>query len=537
MILLLAGLLLFAIVIAVIMAIAFKAQQSISLSKHQNLIGYGLQAQLLQDKHDLHRYGLAQQLRRRFGGLSSFGLSFNVLGLIGSAAFLFGPAIGEGGPSVIGFGLPIIALFALILSASLAELSSVTPTAGGIYHTASSLGGRSWGVRAGWLQASGHLAMLALLNCACAALLDGFMSARIGYQTSDLTFWCVVAGLTASQCAVNHFGNRMLSKLQAGGVILQIFIALFIIAGLAWLAWPGSYSPVLMYQFQNAEWNGTVQAGSFVSGTLLLLKLFIGMEGSSQGSEETIDPRVRAPWSIFLSTAYTFVIGFVLLSFMLISIPLSNGPSWLGTFLQTAAAGWGGTSMIIIFVILSLWSSGLQTMTVCSRIVYSLARDGAMPLSQRWSNVSERHQTPIPAVWLCAVISLTILLIAFFSYRDDTIIFLLTAAIICLNLSYAIPIAWKIKQGKIHAQLHASPWHLGSWSIPIHVVSIAWLLLTTILAAIFIDYRGSIAAFVILTLISFMELRYRQKHGMSLQSRVNRSRKELYFMERKFPLN
>jgi len=537
MILLLAGVLLFAIVIAVIIAIAFKAQQSITLSKHQNLIDYGLQAQLLQDKHDLHRFGLAQQLRRRLGGLSSFGLSFNVLGLIGSGAFLFGPAIGEGGPSVIGFGLPILALFALILSASLSELSSAIPTAGGIYHTASSLGGRSWGMRAGSLQAAGHLAMLALLNCACAALLNGFISARIGYKPSDLSFWCIVAVLTSSQGAVNHFGSRILRKLQAGGVLLQIFTALFIIAGLAWLAWPGSYSPVLMYQFQNAEWNGTVQAGSFISGTLLLLKLFLGMEGASQGSEETIDPRIRAPWSIFLSTAYTFVIGFVLLSFMLITIPLSNGPSRLGTFLQTATAGWGGTSIIIIFVILSLWSSGLQTMTVCSRIVYSLARDGAMPLSQRWSNVSERHQTPIPAVWLCAVISLTMLIIAFFSYRDDTIIFLLSAAIICLNLSYAIPIAWKIKQGKNHVRLQSSPWHLGSWSMPIHVVSIAWLLLTTVLAALFIDYRGSIAAFVILTLIFIMELRYRQKHLLSLQSRVNRSRKELYLMEKKFPVN
>jgi len=458
MFLFLMGLLLFALVIVFIIAIAFKAQQSITLSKHQNLIAYGLQAQLLQDKHDLHRFGLAQQLRRRLGGISSFGLSFNAMALIGSAAFLFGPAIEEGGPSVIGFGMPILALMALALSASLAELSSATPTAGGIYHAASTLGGRSWGWRTGWLHASGHLAMLALLNFACAALLDGFLSVRIGYETSDLTFCCVVVVVTAAQGAINHLGSRILRKLQAGGVMLQIGIALLIITGLAWLVWPGGYSPILMYQFQTAQWNGTVQTGSFISGTMLLLKLFIGMDGAGQGAEETIDPRIRVPWSIFLSTAYTFIIGFVLLTFMLLTVSLSGVSSTLGTFVQSAAAaGWGGSSVIVALIIISLWSSGLQTMTVCSRTVFSLARDAAIPWSKRWSIVSERHQTPISAVWLCAIISFLLLIVAYFSYRNAAMIFLLTFAIFCLHFSYAIPIAWKIKLGNKNSRMSSAP--------------------------------------------------------------------------------
>lgn len=67
---------------------AYKAQLSIRSSTHASMLQYGEAAQQLQDKHDLHRFGSAQLLRRRLGGISIFALSFNTMGLVGSAAIV-----------------------------------------------------------------------------------------------------------------------------------------------------------------------------------------------------------------------------------------------------------------------------------------------------------------------------------------------------------------------------------------------------------------------------------------------------------------
>ncbi|WP_139999115.1 amino acid permease [Paenibacillus paridis] len=537
MIQVIAGIVLLIIVCMVVIAIAFKAQQSIQLSRHKSMLEYGRPAQLLQDAHDLHQFGFAQQLRRRWGGLSSFGLSFNTAALIGSAAVLFGIAIGEGGASVIGFGLPIIALFGLAVSASLAELASAVPTTGGVYHAASALGGRKWGWRAGYFQAAGHLAILALLNCACAALIDRLFSDKFAYQATDFTFWFTVIVLTLAQGALNYWGKPLLGSLQSIGVVLQAGIVLIMLAGLLWLFWPGAYSPALLYQFQNAEWNGTVTGGAFISGTMLLLKLFVGMDGASHGAEETIDPRIRVPWAIYLSTAYTFVFGFVLLAFSLLTTAGSVETGGLGLFLAAAQTGAGGSAVILLLVVGSLWGSGLHTLTISSRILFSLAREKALPLHKKWSAVSMKQQAPYNAIWLGAIASLMLLGFMFIFSRDQMILVLLSFAIISLHISYVIPIVLKLRRGASAGIWRFAPWRLGAWSIPINWLAVGWLTVSSCLAGVYIQYWGAGAVAVTALLIFLLELRNRKRHALRLQSSGIKSQKEIYRLERKFPLN
>ncbi|WP_141501288.1 amino acid permease [Paenibacillus luteus] len=537
MIQVLAGIVLLISVCIVVVAIAFKAQQSIQSSRHKSMLEYGRTAQLLQDAHDLHQFGFAQQLRRRWGGLSSFGLSFNAAALIGSAAFLFGPAIGEGGASVLGFGLPILALFGLAVSASLAELASAVPTAGGVYHVASVLGGRKWGWRAGYFQAAGQLAMHTLLNCACAALLDRLFSDKFAYQATDFTFWCTLIVMTLAQGVLNHWGKPLLGSLQSLGIWLQAGIVLIMMAGLLWLFWPGAYSLVLLYQFQNAEWNGTVTGGAFMSGTMLLLKLFVGMDGASHGAEETIDPRIRVPWAIYLSTAYTFVFGFVLLAFILLTAAGSVQSDGLGLFLAAAKTGTGGSAIILFLVVGSLWGSGLHTLTISSRILFSLAREKALPLHKKWSAVSVKQQVPYYAIWLGVIASLVMLGLMFIFSRDQMILVLLSFAIISLHISYVIPIVLKLRRGEVAAIWRFAPWRIGAWSVPVNWLAVIWLTASSCLASVYIHHWGAGAVAITALLIFLLELRNRKRHALRMQSSGVKSRKEIYRLERKFPLN
>src|SRR5437870_11427601 len=93
------------------------------------------------DKDILHQYGYAQQLLRDMGGFSNFAISFSIISILTGAVTLYGTGLNSGGPVVMGIGWPLVTLFVLFISASMAELASAVPTSGALYHWASLLSG------------------------------------------------------------------------------------------------------------------------------------------------------------------------------------------------------------------------------------------------------------------------------------------------------------------------------------------------------------------------------------------------------------
>src|SRR5690349_1259850 len=97
-----------------------------------------------QDIQELHRLGYAQQLFREMGGFSNFAISFSIISILTGAVLLYGYGLKFAGPIINTVGWPIVSLFTLCVAASMAELASAYPTAGGLYFWAYRLGGRSW---------------------------------------------------------------------------------------------------------------------------------------------------------------------------------------------------------------------------------------------------------------------------------------------------------------------------------------------------------------------------------------------------------
>src|SRR5712671_3513113 len=86
-----------------------------------------------QDVADLRRLGYAQQLLREMGGFSNFAISFSIISILTGAILLFGFGLRLAGPIVNSVGWPVVSLFTLAVAASMAELASLYPTAGGLY--------------------------------------------------------------------------------------------------------------------------------------------------------------------------------------------------------------------------------------------------------------------------------------------------------------------------------------------------------------------------------------------------------------------
>lgn len=520
-----------AAVFGFMLAAAAKAQGEIRKSGYMSMLPFGLASQLSSDRHELQRFGLAQLLNRRHGHIASMGASFNAMGLIGSAAVAFGPALQAGGPSTVAYGLPVIALLSAAVGASLAGLASAVPTAGGAAHAAFSQGGRKWGNRTGYYLLFGHTAMLSLYIGACTQLADGFAAARFGYGGSSVSFWILAAAVAASQAAANHWGARWSSRAQAAGVWLQLGVGAVIVGGLAWTFWPdGSYSSALLYQWRTADYGGEATAGGFMLGALLLLKLFAGMDGAAHGAEETVEPRTTVPWSIFLSVCYTFAAAFVLYMFMALVLPSAlpaagryTGDNMLGMpgvelFLHASSAGWGGAPLIDLLVLLCLWCSGTQSMAVVSRALFSMARDEAVPLRSRLSAVSVRHWVPAWSIWSCAAAAAGVL--AASAAGGAALPALLSVAVISLHIAYAVPIGLKLGERLRRLKSGAGgagnrpgsgdgPWRMGRWGLPLNAAAFVWLIASSVLTAVYVHSAGLAAAACALALSTAAAIRYR----------------------------
>src|SRR3989337_1148164 len=110
-----------------------------------------------QDMKDLHKLGYAQQLFREMGGFSNFAISFSIISILTGAILLFGFGLRFAGPIINGLVWPLVSIFVMIGAASMAELASAYPTAGGLYFWAYRLGGRGWAWVTAWFNMIGQI--------------------------------------------------------------------------------------------------------------------------------------------------------------------------------------------------------------------------------------------------------------------------------------------------------------------------------------------------------------------------------------------
>jgi amino acid transporter len=112
----------------------------------------------------LHKMGYAQELSRRMGAFSNFAVSFSLICILSGGITSFQMGLSAAGGASIGLGWPLGSAFALIVAAAMAQIASSYPTAGGLYHWSSILGGKTWGWLTAWLNLLGLVFVVAAIN-------------------------------------------------------------------------------------------------------------------------------------------------------------------------------------------------------------------------------------------------------------------------------------------------------------------------------------------------------------------------------------
>jgi amino acid transporter len=431
------------------------------------------------DEAQLRRLGYQQELARDLGGFSNFALSLSIICILAGGVTSFHLGFCSVGGAAIGLGWPLVCLFSLAVAATMAQVASAYPTAGGLYHWSSILGGKGWGWATAWFNLAGLVTVLAAINVGAYRFALGSIGPELGWRidpSRDLGYQALaVVLITGSQAVINQRGIRLTAKLTdfSGYWILAVSAALVVFL----LAFSRAIDPSRLISWTNYSgprgagvWPPTPSlAWLFALGALLPAYTITGFDASAHAAEETRHADRNVPRGIVRSVLVSGLAGWVLLSAAVLAIPdmdeaALQGEAIFPWIIQSrlprplAIALFGG-------IALAQYLCGLAALTSASRMAFAFARDGGLPFSSRLKAVDPRRRTPGVAIWATAAASV---LFTVYSPVYSTITAVCT---ILLYVSYVLPTALGcLAYGRSWTTM--GPWDVGRWYRPLGAVSV-----------------------------------------------------------------
>lgn len=332
---------------------------------------------------------------------------------------------------------------------------SAFPTAGGIYHWSSILGGRGWGFAAAWFNLLGLLFVVSSVNFGVYLLFkDLFVAGVLGVDVSGWGWWTqtlFITGVTITQALFNHYGIRTTTILTDFSGYL-IFVGSVVLI-LALLFWAPSIDLSRLFTFQNftgaaggGVWPTAAQTVYFALflGLLQGVYTITGFDASGHTSEETRNAAREVPKGMIGSVWWSFLFGYVMVCAFVLALP---------TVEEGAAQGWNAfpwlmqqsampailKGLLVVVIVVANYLCALAGLTSTSRMIFAFARDGGLPFSSALRKVSQQHRTPVNAIWWGGILSIVATL------YGNAFVVLATGCAVFLYISYVMAIAAGLK--------------------------------------------------------------------------------------------
>lgn len=487
-----------------------------------------------QDVKTLHGLGYAQQLFREMGGFSNFAISFSIISILTGAILLYGYGLKFAGPIINTVGWPLVSFFTLCIAASMAEIASAYPTAGGLYYWAYRLGGKGWGWITAWMNMIGQITITAGIDIAAAIYIVGFLSEVFGIAPDTTVFG--IPGFTVTswnfylvamviimipQLVINIAGIRLTAILNdfsvywhIGGVLLFALLLTFL----------GKHHNDLGFMFSTVTTVNPLDASSatlpdgstgpalvigpltmasplfgllpglvgiykvapfFLVFTLGLLQAqwtYTGYDASAHMAEETYLARMNSAWGIFLAVAVSFVVGYIsllVLTWSITDVAATANDPYPVLFIVKQNLAPFFSNIVALIIAGAMWLCGNSSVTSMSRMWFAFARDGGMPGSGYISRVSHRWRTPANAIVITSIIAVLITMYsaAYFVVTSISTITLYLAYIFPTFLNFRN----KMQNKGEHTDNQNAPWKMGRLGPIVNILAMIWVVLITIL--------------------------------------------------------
>jgi amino acid transporter len=438
--------------------------------------------QIHEDIQQLHRMGYAQELLRRMSGFSNYAISLSIICILAGCLTSFQVGLSSVGGAAIGIGWPVVCLFSLVVAATMGQVASAFPTAGGLYHWASILGGKGWGWTVAWFNLAGLITVLAAINVGAYRFVLNSVSSQFDFDPAVLPpfldFGLQLAGvvlITFTQALFNHLGIRVTTLLTdfSGWWIMAVAIVLTV----ALLAFASSWDVARLVTFTNYSGLPTDNpvwprqeciTCLFFLSFLLPAYTLTGFDASAHTAEETVHAAINVPRAIVRSVLVSGLAGWVMLAAIVLAIPDMDTAANQGeqAFVLTTNKVLGFLALpLYVGIGIAQYLCGLATVTSASRMAYAFARDGGLPYSSWLRLVSPVYRTPVFAVWTVAIASVV------FTVYTPVYVTITAVCTLLLYISYVLPTALGLfAHGRSWTTM--GPWHLGVWYRPLAVVAV-----------------------------------------------------------------
>lgn len=411
----------------------------------------------------------SETLNRSMSIWSSFTMGFAVVSPVVGLYAIFGlQNVVTGGGWLP--ALAICLVMQLLVATVYAELSSQFPIAGGAYKWSRQLGGVIAGQYAGVIYISSTIAMLTTT-----AYTGGIWLATV-YGSTDtsgtmMVFWGAVFLL---MCMLLNLAHVRIFKIVIAMALYAEIIGSFGIAVVLFLFCQQNDFTDLFQHLGTGTAPGELAA--FLAALAIAGWAFIGFDACSTTAEETHEPKRQVPRAIFLALS---TVGSVVL-FNTTSLSLAFDHDTVMTASATSdpltplIASTFGTWIAQYFaaiVLFAFFVCGASVVKYTSRIVFSMAREGNMPIAL--SNVTA-NKTPRNAIIFVVVIASLGLILGLNDNAVGTIIAFGTGGLYAMfamttgmGLFARITGRWDPALGELN---------LGVWGLPINIAAFIWSL-------------------------------------------------------------
>jgi len=438
---------------------------------------------------DLAKLGYESRLPRNLSMLSILGLSFAIIAApFGSSTTLY-IALTDGGSVTVIWGWLLVTSVSLCIAASLAEICSVYPTAGGVYYWSAQLSTKEYAPVVSWIDGWFNLVgnwtvTLSICFSGGQLILSAITLWKEDYVPNAwqtvLMFWAVMLICFL----VNAFGAAYLDLINKVCIywtatsVIVIMITLLVTAD-------HRNSGEYVFAHYDASAAGWPAGWAFFVGLLQAAYTLTGYGLVASMCEEVQHPQREVPKAMVLSVAaagFTGIIYLIPLMFviddikMLLSVANAGGQP-IGLLFKIVTGSAGGGFGLLFLIIGIMFFAGIGALTASSRCTYAFARDGAVPGSRWFGSTNDRLGIPLWGLVLSTVVDCLLGLIYFGStaaFNSFT-----GVATICLSCAYGVPILVSMLRGR--DKVRNASFSLGKFGYLINGICVGWICLAIVL--------------------------------------------------------
>ncbi|KAI1091738.1 amino acid transporter [Rostrohypoxylon terebratum] len=431
--------------------------------------------------------GYTPELSRNRSTLQVAFMSFVLASIpYGLATTMYYPLVG-GGPVNIIWGWVAVSLIIICVAASLGEITSVYPTAGGVYYQTFMLASPQWRRLAawtcGWLYVVGNVTITLAVNFGTTLFLVGCVNV---FETADgegvlagepYQVFLIFLGLTFLCNAVSSLGNKWLPILDTFAIFWTFAGVLAIMVCVLAIAKEGRHDAKWVFGHFEAN-SGWTPGWSFVVGLL-----HAAYATSSTGMiismcEEVQQPATQVPKAMVLTVCLNTIAGLMFMIPLVFVLPDIQDLILLAqpvpAIVKAAIGNSGGAFGLLIPLLVLAMICGIGCTTATSRCIYAFARDGAIPGSKWWKVIDHRlDDVPLNAMMLSMVVQIILGVIYFGSSAAFNAFS--GVGVIALTASYAAPIVVSMLNGR--QTVNTASFCLGKFGWFCNIVSVCWSLL------------------------------------------------------------